>query len=33
MCNVVIHLDGGRATLYENVAKGIAAYWKAGGVL
>jgi capsular polysaccharide transport system ATP-binding protein len=26
MCNVVVHLDGGRAALYENVREGIAAY-------
>jgi capsular polysaccharide transport system ATP-binding protein len=31
MCSVVVHLDNGRATVYENVSKGIAAYRKAGG--
>ena len=32
MCNMVIHLDHGQAMLYDNVAKGITAYRKAGGV-
>lgn len=27
MCDIVIYLDGGRVTLYENVADGIAAYY------
>lgn len=31
MCNVVVHLDRGRATVYDDVRKGIAAYRKAGG--
>ncbi|MEX2123384.1 MAG: ABC transporter ATP-binding protein [Woeseia sp.] len=31
MCNVVVHLDRGHATLYENTRKGIAAYRKTGG--
>lgn len=31
MCNAVVHLDEGRATLYHNVHKGIAAYKRAGG--
>lgn len=31
MCDIVIHLDRGNATLYENVHKGIAAYQRAGG--
>jgi capsular polysaccharide transport system ATP-binding protein len=31
MCDVVVHLDNGEATVYENVRKGIAAYRKAGG--
>ncbi len=31
MCNVVIHLDRGRATLYHDVDQGIAAYETAGG--
>lgn len=31
MCNVVVHLDQGRATVYSSVRAGIAAYRKAGG--
>lgn len=31
MCDVVVHLDDGRATVYYNVRKGIAAYQKSGG--
>ena len=31
MCDVVIHLDRGRATLYRDVNKGIGAYETAGG--
>jgi len=31
MCNIIVHLDAGRATVYENVRKGIAAYRAAGG--
>lgn len=31
MCDVVVHLDRGRATVYNNVRRGIAAYRKAGG--
>lgn len=31
MCKVVVHLERGQATVYENVRKGIAAYQKAGG--
>lgn len=31
MCDVVVHLDRGHATVYRNVRKGIAAYQKAGG--
>jgi capsular polysaccharide transport system ATP-binding protein len=31
MCDMVVHLDQGRATLYNSVRKGIAAYQKAGG--
>ena len=31
MCDVVVHLDHGRATVYDDVRKGIAAYQKAGG--
>jgi capsular polysaccharide transport system ATP-binding protein len=31
MCNVVVHLDQGRATVYENVNEGIAQYRQAGG--
>lgn len=31
MCEVVLHLDNGRAKLYDNVREGIAAYRKAGG--
>ena len=31
MCDVVVHLDRGRADIYSNVSKGIAAYKKAGG--
>ena len=33
MCNVVVHLDRGQATVYKNVRKAIAAYQKAGGAL
>jgi capsular polysaccharide transport system ATP-binding protein len=31
MCDIVVHLDRGRATVYDDVRKGIAAYRKAGG--
>jgi capsular polysaccharide transport system ATP-binding protein len=31
MCDVVVHLDDGRADLYHSVRDGIAAYRKAGG--
>jgi capsular polysaccharide transport system ATP-binding protein len=31
MCDVVVHLDEGKAIVYENVRKGIAAYKRAGG--
>lgn len=31
MSDVIVHLDGGRATIYDDVRKGIAAYRKAGG--
>lgn len=31
MCDFIVHLDHGRATCYENVREGIAAYRKAGG--
>lgn len=31
MCDVVIHLDGGKATTYQDVEKGIAAYRNIGG--
>lgn len=31
MCDFVVHLDRGRATTYENVRRGIAAYQRAGG--
>ena len=31
MCDAVVYLDGGRATVYNDVHKGIAAYKKAGG--
>ena len=31
LCNYIVHLDRGKATCYENVRKGIAAYQKAGG--
>ncbi len=31
MCDVVVHLDRGHATVYENVRRGIAVYHKAGG--
>lgn len=31
MCDMVIHLDRGKATLYDNVQKGIRAYQTAGG--
>lgn len=32
MCDIVVHLDRGRATLYPDVEQGIAAYQAAGGV-
>jgi capsular polysaccharide transport system ATP-binding protein len=32
MCDVVVHLDAGRATVYEDVLEGIKAYQAAGGV-
>jgi capsular polysaccharide transport system ATP-binding protein len=31
MCDVVVHLDQGRATVYEDVEAGISAYERAGG--
>jgi capsular polysaccharide transport system ATP-binding protein len=31
MCNVIVHLDRGCATVYANVRNGIAAYRRAGG--
>jgi capsular polysaccharide transport system ATP-binding protein len=31
MCNVVVHLDRGHATVYEDINKGIAQYRQAGG--
>lgn len=31
MCDVIVHLDGGQAIVYDSVRKGIAAYRKAGG--
>lgn len=31
MCDVVVHLDRGQATVYQNVRRGIAAYQEAGG--
>lgn len=31
MCDVVVHLDNGRADVYESVREGIAAYKRAGG--
>jgi capsular polysaccharide transport system ATP-binding protein len=31
MCDVVVHLDAGRATVYHDAHKGIAAYKRAGG--
>jgi capsular polysaccharide transport system ATP-binding protein len=31
MCDVVVHLDHGHATVYKNVRRGIAVYQKAGG--
>jgi capsular polysaccharide transport system ATP-binding protein len=31
MCDIVIHLDKGRATTYQNIEKGIAAYRRGGG--
>jgi ABC-type polysaccharide/polyol phosphate transport system ATPase subunit len=31
MCDVVVHLDAGRATYYSDVEQGIAAYQSAGG--
>jgi capsular polysaccharide transport system ATP-binding protein len=31
MCDLVVHLDHGHATLYKNVRRGIAAYRRAGG--
>jgi capsular polysaccharide transport system ATP-binding protein len=33
MCDIVLHLDGGQAVLYENVREGIAAYRSAGGAV
>ena len=32
MCDIVVHLDHGQATVYESVAEGIEAYRKAGGL-
>lgn len=31
MCNVIVHLDRGRATVYDDVGKGVAAYLQTGG--
>ena len=31
MCDIVVHLDHGRATIYESVRRGISEYRKAGG--
>jgi capsular polysaccharide transport system ATP-binding protein len=31
MCNVVVHLDRGQATVYEDIREGIAQYRRAGG--
>jgi capsular polysaccharide transport system ATP-binding protein len=31
MCDIVLHLDEGQATVYDSVQKGIAEYQKAGG--
>ena len=31
MCDVIVHLDRGHATVFKNVRRGIAAYRKAGG--
>ena len=31
MCDVIVHLDDGHATVYKDVRRGIAAYQKAGG--
>jgi len=31
MCDVIVHLDQGQATVYEDVRRGIAAYQEAGG--
>ena len=31
MCDVIVHLDHGHATMYKNVRRGIAVYQKAGG--
>lgn len=31
MCDVVVHIDDGQATVYNNVRNGIAAYRRAGG--
>jgi capsular polysaccharide transport system ATP-binding protein len=31
MCDIVVHLDNGRATIYGSVRRGIAEYRKAGG--
>jgi capsular polysaccharide transport system ATP-binding protein len=31
MCEVIVHLDRGKAAVYDNVRQGIAAYRKAGG--
>src|SRR5690606_34013689 len=33
MCDVVVHLDNGSATVYEDVREGIAAYLNGGGDL
>jgi ABC-type polysaccharide/polyol phosphate transport system ATPase subunit len=33
MCDLVVHLDRGEATVYKDVRKAIAAYQKAGGAL
>jgi capsular polysaccharide transport system ATP-binding protein len=31
MCDLIVHLDRGRATLYTDLEQGIAAYQGAGG--
>ncbi len=31
MCNMIVHLDRGKAVVYEDIGNGIAAYQKAGG--